>query len=263
MLRRPFGPEAEGLQRHRSRPAPSVGERRSHASIQRRASSVNPSNVSFHCGARSERIDRAKATRGAPVRRTIRKRKGSDAFMAELEKSYGSIIDDLAIDDLHKRFLRDRWLNELLWFEDKADRNQRRHYTLRLVTIVGGVVVPSLVGLSLKTSLAATAVSWATFTVSLIVALAAALESFFGFGERWRTFRRNVELLKAHGWQYFQLVDRYSRHDDHRTAFPHFATQVEMVLRQDMETFVALAHTQHAAHTSGVEQTKPVSVVAR
>lgn len=197
------------------------------------------------------------------MRRTIRKRKGSDAFMAELERSYSGIIDDLEIDDLHKRFLRDRWLNEMLWFEDKADRNQKRHYTLRLVTIVGGVIVPSLVGLSLKTSLAATAVSWATFTVSLIVALAAALESFFGFGERWRTFRRNVESLKAHGWQYFQLVERYARHGDHRNAFPHFVVQIEMVLRQDMEAFVALAHTNAATQASAVEQTKPISVVSR
>lgn len=193
----------------------------------------------------------------------MRKRKGSDAYMAELEKSYSGIIDDLEVDDLHKRFLRDRWLNELLWFEDKADRNQKRHYTLRLVTIVGGVIVPSLVGLSLKTSLAATAVSWATFTVSLIVALAAALESFFGFGERWRTFRRNVESLKAHGWQYFQLVDRYARHVDHRAAFPHFAVQVESVLQQDMEKFIALAHPQATPHPSSGEQTKPVSVISR
>jgi hypothetical protein len=197
------------------------------------------------------------------MKRPTRKRKGSDAFMAELERSYSSIIDELDVDDLHKRFLRERWLNELLWFEDKADRNQKRHYALRLVTISGGVVVPSLVGLSLKTSIAATAVSWATFTVSLIVALAAALESFFGFGERWRTFRRNVESLKAHGWQYFQLVDRYARHGTHRIAFPHFAAQVEMVLQQDMATFVALAHTQALPHAAGAEQAKPVSVVSR
>ena len=188
------------------------------------------------------------------------KRKGSDAYMAELERSYSGIIDDLEVDDLHKRFLRDRWLNELLWFEDKADRNQKRHYTLRLVTIVGGVVVPSLVGLSLKTSLAATAVSWATFSVSLIVALAAALESFFGFGERWRTFRRDVESLKAHGWQYFQLVDRYAHHGDHRTAFPHFAAQVETVLQHDMEKFIALAHPPATLHTNGSDPAKPVAL---
>ena len=49
----------------------------------------------------------------------MRKRKGSDAYMAELEKSYSEIIDDLDLHDLHKRFLRDRWLNELLWFEER------------------------------------------------------------------------------------------------------------------------------------------------
>jgi hypothetical protein len=194
------------------------------------------------------------------MKRPTRKRKGSDAFLAELEKTYKEIIDDLHIDDLHKRFLHDRWLNELLWFEDKADRNQKRHYTLRLVTIVGGVVVPSLVGLSLKTSLAAHAVSWATFTVSLIVALAAALESFFGFGERWRTFRRNVEVLKAHGWQYFQLVERYAQHGDHRTAFPHFVSQVESVLQQDMQTFTALAQTHATPQANSAEPTRPVAL---
>jgi len=195
----------------------------------------------------------------APMKRPVRKRKGSDAYMAELEKSYAEIIDDLEIDDLHKRFLRNRWLNELLWFEDKADRNQKRHYALRLVTIVGGVVVPSLVGLSLKTSVATNAVSWATFSVSLFVALAAALDSFFGFGERWRTFRRNVESLKAHGWQYFQLADRYAGHGNHRSAFPHFAAQVELVLQQDIEKFVALAHTYAAPHPNGAES-KPVAL---
>jgi len=190
----------------------------------------------------------------------MRKRRGSDAYISQLERSYSEIIDDLEVDDLHKRFLRDRWLNELLWFEDKADRNQKRHYALRLMTIVGGVVVPSLVGLSLKTNLAAHAVSWATFSISLVVALAAALESFFGFGERWRTFRRNVEALKAHGWQYFQLVDRYAHHPDHRGAFPHFAAQVENVLQQDLEKFVALAHPQAMPHGNGAEPAKSLAL---
>jgi len=188
------------------------------------------------------------------------KRPKRHPYIAHLEKSYLEIIDELEVHDLQKRFLRDRWLKEILWFEEKAHRNQKRHYALRLVTIVGGVVVPSLVGLSLKTSLAAHAVSWATFSVSLLVALAAALESFFGFGERWRTFRRNVEALKAHGWQYFQLVDRYARHRDHRAAFPQFAAHIEAVLQRDMETFAALTHPHAAPHVSGLDSTKPVAL---
>jgi hypothetical protein len=183
-----------------------------------------------------------------------------DPYVLHLEKSYREIIDDLGIQDLQKRFLRDRWLQELLWFEKKAVYNQKRHYTLRLVTIVGGVVVPSLVGLSLKTSVATHAISWTTFSVSLVVAMAAALESFFGYGDRWRTFRKTVEALKAHGWQYFQLVGHYAGHADHPTAFPHFAAQVETLFQQDVEMFISRGGQQHTTpNPSGAEG--PVAVV--
>jgi len=164
--------------------------------------------------------------------------KKQDPYLVHLERGCHEVIDDLHIHEIQKKFLRERWLKELIRFERKSVYNQKRHYTLRLVTIVGGVVVPSLVSLDVRKSGVAETIAWTTFAVSLVVAIAAALESFFGYGDRWRTFRRTAEALKAHGWQFFQLAGRYSGSPDHSAAFSRFATQVEMLLERDMEAFV-------------------------
>jgi hypothetical protein len=168
----------------------------------------------------------------------------TESYLLHLERSCHDVINGLHVHELQKKFLRDRWLRELLWYERKAKYHQKRHYALRLVTIVGGVIVPSLVSLDVRKTSVAEMIAWSTFAVSLVVAIAAALESFFGYGERWRRFERTAEALKAHGWQFFQLVGHYAGAGDHPAAFPRFVTQVEALFQQDIETFIT--HTgQH------------------
>jgi Protein of unknown function (DUF4231) len=163
-----------------------------------------------------------------------------DAYARQLNRQFREMIDGLALGDLQKRFLHSRWLDQLLWFEARATTNQRRYYGLRLVTIVGGVIVPALISLNLRTADVADALAWVTFGLSLAVAISAALESFFGFGERWQTFRRTAEALKGQGWLFFELTGPYQA-QDHAAAFPTFAAQVETLVRQDVEAFIAQA----------------------
>ena len=65
-----------------------------------------------------------------------------------MEQELCELIDQLQLDELQKRFLRSRWLDQVLWMEAKAGQTQFRYYALRLVAIVGGVIVPALVGLN-------------------------------------------------------------------------------------------------------------------
>lgn len=154
------------------------------------------------------------------------------------KRQFEKIIAALELNDLQRQFVLDRWLDQLLWFEDKAHLNQRRYYTLRLVTIVGGVIVPALVSLSVHDRDVTDALTWTTFGLSLVVAIAAALDGFFRHGERWRSFRRVAELLKAHGWQFFELSGPY-RAPTHARAFPAFSAQVEAVIQEDLKAFIA------------------------
>ena len=176
-----------------------------------------------------------------------------DIHAEQLKRQFHQIIDGLTLDELQKRFLRDRWLEQLIWFEGKSSHNQRRYYVLRLVIIVGGVTVPALVSLNIRQNDVAQPLAWVTFGVSLVVAIAAALDAFFGYGERWRSFRRTAEALKSHGWQFFELTGAYLA-PDHATAFPAFAAQVETLVQQDVEAFIAKAAEAQAAQQASGSQ---------
>jgi hypothetical protein len=54
---------------------------------------------------------------------------------------------------------------------------------LRLATIIGGVIVPALVSFNVSDD-TASVIKTLTFIVSLVVALSAAVEEFFRYGER-------------------------------------------------------------------------------
>ena len=160
------------------------------------------------------------------------------SYSDELKESFGEIVaslDDLG--SLQKDFLTRRWLDQILWMEGAATRAQARYYSLRLVTVVGAVVVPVLIGLNLNGD-ADRVISWVAVGLSLVVATSAAVEEFFNFGQRWRHYRRTVERLKAEGWLFFELVGDYVSENGHAGAFPRFAARVEDLLREDVDVYV-------------------------
>jgi predicted RNA binding protein YcfA (HicA-like mRNA interferase family) len=119
----------------------------------------------------------------------------------------------------------------------RAKTAQTRYYALRLVAIVGGVLVPALVGLKLGDAPASIWIFRFTFFLSLMVAVSIAVEEFFHYGERWRHYRRIVEMLKSEGWQFFQLAGSYQKYENHGEAYSVFASRVEDILHQDIEMF--------------------------
>jgi hypothetical protein len=156
-----------------------------------------------------------------------------------LQGELGAIIDRLELSELQKRCLRARWLHAVAWVEGKAKQAQRRYYALRLVIIIGGVIIPALVSLDLGSDRAADLVRGATFGLSLLVAISAATDGFFRFGERWRHYRLIVERLKVEGWQFFQLSGPYAHQPSHAAAHPEFAARVEEVIKSDVERYIA------------------------
>jgi hypothetical protein len=161
------------------------------------------------------------------------------SYEDSLRESFGSLIDRLRLEDTDKAYLSGRWLDQVLWMERKAESTKKKYYSLRLITIIGGVSVPALVSLNLS-GRAEAFVGWLTFAISLMVAVSAAVEEFFHYGERWRHYRRTVEELKSAGWEFFQLAGRYRRYrDDPAGAYPLFAARVEQLLRQDVEAYIS------------------------
>lgn len=79
------------------------------------------------------------------------------------------------------------------------------------------------------------------------------MERFFRYGERWRHYRRTAELLKAEGWQFFQLTGHYRQYNAHASAYRLFASRVEDIMQQDVDAYI----TTVAAESSGEQPNKP------
>lgn len=154
-----------------------------------------------------------------------------------LKEDLGGVIDSLPLDEVQRHFLRSRWLDQVLWMEGRAVHARRRYYALRLTAALGGVIVPTLVSLNPDGSAGAT-VRGLSIGLSLLVALAVAVEELIRFGERFRHYRRAVELLKSEGWQFFQLTGPYRRHDTHQSAYRSFAARVEGIIQPSVEVYV-------------------------
>jgi hypothetical protein len=153
-----------------------------------------------------------------------------------LKRDFSLLIDALEIPEIGRRFLRLRWLDQMLWAERRAGEARNRYYGLRLVAIIGGVIVPALVGLQLGPD-GAKVMSWFILAISLTVAVALAVESFFRWGERWTHYRRMAELLKSEGWLFIQLAPPYQ--GTHADAYPAFAGRVEAIVAADVDSFIA------------------------
>jgi hypothetical protein len=161
-----------------------------------------------------------------------------NAYRDWLKQDLGSLIEALELSELQKRFLRSRWLDQVLWMEGKADTCQFRYYALRLIAIIGGVIIPALVGIKFSDGIASGLIYWLTLVISLLVAVSLAVEEFFHYGERWRHYRRTVETLKIEAWQFFQLSGPYQSPPSHPEAYPVFAARVEEILQRDVEVFI-------------------------
>jgi Protein of unknown function (DUF4231) len=159
----------------------------------------------------------------------------TDPTRDQLTQDFGRLIDQAELEDAQKHFLRARWLDQVNYMDAKAAQARARYHAFRLATIVSGVTVPTLVGLSPACGDAAQGVvRWMTIVISLIVAITAGVEELFHYGERWRHFRETAEWLRIEGWRFFLRTGSYRRYRSEAAAYPAFADRVEEILQRDI-----------------------------
>lgn len=149
-----------------------------------------------------------------------------------------AVIEQMDLPPIQRTYLLERWLGQLRWLGKRARDNQRWHYGLRMVAILGGVTIPALIGLSVSDSYQ-DVIRWTTFVLGLLVAGAVAIEGFFRFGERWRHYRHQGELLRSEGWAYLAGSGAiYRSQTSPEDAFRTFVARCEETMRQEVGTYV-------------------------
>jgi len=159
-----------------------------------------------------------------------------EKYTQRIKAEFIDQIDSLTLGEKQKTYLKSRWLDQLIWMENKAERAQRSYYNLKVTVIIAGVILPVLVTSNLGGSLAI-AVKTIAVVLGLLVAGLTAVEDFFNYGERWRHYRSIAEMLKAEWWRYYNQNGRYEK-KTHANNFLNFSNYVEDALRLDVKTYI-------------------------
>ena len=162
----------------------------------------------------------------------------SDSYTDFLKEDFQQLFQSMELQPRQEHFMRSRWLDQVLWMEKKASVSRNRHQTLRLTTIILGVIVPIVIGFDFGNETINKKIRIVTAVLSGVVAVSAAVEEFFHYGERWYHYRRTAESLKQHGWQLSQLTGPYKKYTTCDAAFPVFAEHIEEILQKDVEGYV-------------------------
>lgn len=179
-----------------------------------------------------------------------------NSYYAILRREMSDMIAQMDLPELHKQSLKARWLDQVLWMEKKADECRKWHYRLRLTTIVGGVILPALVGLNFagRNETLRAWFPYLTFGLSQIIAVSAAVEEFCRYGDKWRQYRQTVENLKTEGWQYLQSSGPYEGHSNHAKGYSQFAARVESIIKDDVQSYISELMKQKAKEEELVAQ---------
>jgi hypothetical protein len=164
-----------------------------------------------------------------------------------------SLVKDIkGLDDLHREYLKRRWVGMVMWWHTRSVKARWKYFALRAVVVAGGVLIPVLTTLSMRTGWQDTA-AIAIAVVGAIVAGCAAWEGVANYGEIWREKRRSAELLKVEGWQFLQLCGKYELDKEHKKpsgendlskgytfAFPRFVLEVEGMIAREVGEYLGV-----------------------
>ncbi len=175
-----------------------------------------------------------------------------------LREELGSLVEQLKLPNLYKQSLKQRWIDQVVWADKKADQCRRMHYRLRLTTIISGVVLPALVGINMQLSkdniYFRDWFPYVPFFLSQVIAISAALDEFHRYGDRWRDYRKMAEDLKTEGWQYLQLSGSYDNLLDHIDGYANFASRVESIIKNDVQNYIATLQQQQAKENEQIKE---------
>ncbi|WP_293106339.1 DUF4231 domain-containing protein [Moorena sp. SIO3I6] len=170
------------------------------------------------------------------------------SYREQFKEEIGGLIDGIDLSEMQKRFIKARWLDQVLWLDKRANQSRNHYYSLRMITIIGGVIVPALVGINSSDGKIRVALGWTAFGMSQVVAISAALEELFQYGKRYTQYRNSAEAMKIEGWQFLQLSGPYRRVEKHTQAFSKFSSRVEAIIRKDLEGYISeVQHDQEQA----------------
>tara|TARA_B110001469_G_C9643137_1_gene324013 strand:+ start:117 stop:971 length:855 start_codon:yes stop_codon:yes gene_type:complete len=152
-----------------------------------------------------------------------------------------NIIDGLKLkNDYDTEIIKNRFLYEVLLYEEKRDKTKKYYNSFRFIVTLGSLFLPAILSIgqmdpSKLPKNFDTISYWSAWTISLTVTACNGFLQLFSLDKNYFTYSIVTEQLKTEGWQYLQLSGKYEDSPSHEAAFKSFCKSIENIKRKQIE----------------------------
>ncbi len=151
-----------------------------------------------------------------------------------------------------KFYIENRWYAQWRYYDKKSSENKQSYHFFQRVIVIGSVTVPVLVGTGPSIAAYVNNEPWvralldmATVVISLAVALSAAIEGLYKYGEYWSNYRKAAEELLQEKHLYDVRSGGYANTSD---PFLRFVERCEgIIAKQNGQYFQTVEKQQSEA----------------
>ncbi len=122
-------------------------------------------------------------------------------------------------------YIKDRLNNQITWYSNRSQKNQKWFKRLRLIEISSAAIIPFLAGIGSSIPYYQIIIG----TLGVIIAVSAGLSSVYKFHENWIEYRTTSETLKHEKYLYLAKCSPY----DGNEAFCMLVQRVESLISKE------------------------------
>ena len=152
------------------------------------------------------------------------------------------IIDSLKLKETptDNDIIKNRFLYEVIQYENKRDNTRKYYNGLRFVMTIGSILLPAILSIGQMDPAKLprnfeSITYWTSWSLSLTITACNGFLQLFSLDKNFIAFSLVTEQLKTEGWQYFQLSGKYSNAQNHEQAFKQFCKSIEGIKRKQVE----------------------------
>lgn len=127
-----------------------------------------------------------------------------------------------------KEYIEQRVEDQLSWYDNSSQKNQRRHKLTRIIEMASASMIPFLSGAS-SSLILGISVSWIIGALGVVIAFTAAFSQLQNYQENWIKYRTVSEALRTEKYRFQTDSSPYNGQD----KFGRFVEKIESLLNEE------------------------------